>query len=79
MLDKIVFYEEEGFFYYPYMWAIVVIGMTKNLELYQTLVGISAPWWSYSMVEIRGSATLKLFFQSWSSPKHVLKLGFTKS
>jgi hypothetical protein len=74
MLDKIVFYEEEGFFYYPYVWAIVVIGMTKNLELYQTLVGISAPRWSYSTVEIRRSAALELFFQSWSSPKHALNL-----
>jgi hypothetical protein len=54
------------------MWAIAVIGMTKNLELYQTLVGISAPWWSYSMVKIRGSATLELFFQSWSFAKHTL-------
>jgi hypothetical protein len=71
-LDGLVFYEEEGFFYYPYVWAIVVKGMTKNLELYQTLVGISAPRWSYSTVEIRRSAALELFFQSWSSPKHAL-------
>jgi hypothetical protein len=33
--------KEEGFFYCPYMWAVDVVGMTKNLELYRTLVGIS--------------------------------------
>jgi hypothetical protein len=36
--------------------------MVENLELYQTLVGFSAPQWSYSTVEIHGSATLELFF-----------------
>jgi hypothetical protein len=54
------------------MRAIDVIGVVENLELYQTLVGISAPRWSYSTVEIHGSATLELFFQSWSSPKQAL-------
>jgi hypothetical protein len=54
------------------MRALDVIGMVENLELYQTLVGILAPRWSYSTVEIHGSATLELFFQSWGSPKHAL-------
>jgi hypothetical protein len=54
------------------MRALDVIGVVENLELYQTLVGISAPRWSYSTVEIHGSATLELFFQSWSSPKYAL-------
>jgi hypothetical protein len=43
-----------------------------NLELYQTLFGISDPRWSCSTVKFRGSAALELFLQSWSSPKHAL-------
>jgi hypothetical protein len=44
------------------MQTIDSIGMTKNLELYQTLVGISDPRWSYSTVECGGSAALEQFF-----------------
>jgi hypothetical protein len=50
------------------MRALDVIGMVENLELYQTLVGISDPWWSCSMVELHGSATLELFFRVGALP-----------
>jgi hypothetical protein len=53
------------------MWALYVIVMMANLELYQTLFGISDPRWSCSTVKFRGSAALGLFLQSWSSPKQV--------
>jgi hypothetical protein len=54
------------------MWALYVIVMMANLEVYQTLFGISDPRWSCSTVKFRGSAALELFLQSWSSPKHAL-------
>jgi hypothetical protein len=55
-------------FYSPNMRALDVIGMVENPELYQTLVGISNPWWSCSMVELHGSATLELFFRVGALP-----------
>jgi hypothetical protein len=46
--------EEEEFFlfYSPDVWALGVIGLVRNPELYQTFFEISyshgaAPWWSY--------------------------------
>jgi hypothetical protein len=54
------------------MWALYVIVMMANLELYQTLFGIPDPRWSCSTVKFRVSVALELFLQSWSSPKHAL-------
>jgi hypothetical protein len=57
------------FSYSSDMCAIGVIGMMRNMELYQTFLGGVAPRWSCSTVELRGSATPELFSQSWSSAK----------
>jgi hypothetical protein len=54
------------------MWALDVIEMLENLELYQTLFEISDPRWSCPTVELRESATLEQIFQSWSPAKHAL-------
>ena len=56
--------EEEEFlflFYSSDMRALYVIGMSGNLELYQTLFEISDPHCSYSTVELRGSVASKIF------------------
>jgi hypothetical protein len=47
------------------MWALDVIWMVVNLELYQTLTIT----WSCFTLELHGSAALKLFLRSWSSAK----------
>jgi hypothetical protein len=62
------------FFYSRDMRVLNVIEMVENLELCQTFFGISDPRWSCSTVEILGSATPGLFFESQSSPKHALTL-----
>jgi hypothetical protein len=46
-----------------------------NLEPYQMLFGISDLRWSCSVVELRGSADLELFFESWSYAKQALYIG----
>jgi hypothetical protein len=55
------------------MWALDVIGTIRNVELCETLYWISYSRWSCSAVELRRSAALEPFFQSWSSAKHGLR------
>jgi hypothetical protein len=52
------------------MWTLGVIGMMRNMDVYQMFSGGAAPQWGCSTVELRGSATRVLFFQSWGSAKH---------
>jgi hypothetical protein len=49
-----------SFLYSLDTWAIDVIGMVENVELYQTFCEISDSLWSCSVVDLRGSATLEL-------------------
>jgi hypothetical protein len=50
------------------MWALGVIEMVRNPELYQTFLEISDPQWSCSTVEICGSAASELFFRAGALP-----------
>jgi hypothetical protein len=61
------------------MWALGVIEMERNPELYQTFSKILDPRWSCSTVEICRSTAPELFFQSWSSLKHTLSLSASPS
>jgi hypothetical protein len=61
------------------MWALYVIVMMANLELYQTLFGISDPRWSCSTVKFRGSAALELFCRVGALPKTPLDEYMTNS
>jgi hypothetical protein len=54
------------------MWALGVIGMVRNPELYQTLSEISGPRWSCSTVEICGSAAPELFFRAGALPNTLI-------
>jgi hypothetical protein len=65
--------EEDGFFSYSSdMWALGVVEMVRNMELYHSFPGGAAPRWSCFMVELRGSATPELFFRAGALPKHAL-------
>jgi hypothetical protein len=67
--------EDAIFLFFPFWRAGPdVSDMGTTLELYQTLSRIWDPRWSCSTMELRGSAALELFLQSWSSPKHALSL-----
>jgi hypothetical protein len=64
-------------FYAPDTWDPDVIEIVRNMELYKTVFEISDPQWSFSTVELRGSAALELFLQSWRFAKHTLNIPIT--